>query len=347
MEKEKMRLNPTRIYQCVILALLLWISSFLNNPPTPIPVAVDAKEQQQPEKQQQPPPLIVYVSQGPASSYQRLISRFNRIFGNTRHNNTWKFFYHSYDRDCEGCIFQNGTTYAEGWNLVGSTAMLELSRKQTTASGSNRHFNFKYLVRFDDDLRIVPSIDRINDDQNKEDVAWFEIHEMLLADTTVHPIIRPQDKPRVRENHTVYQTCMDGHYYAVQPDHMSLYWPFSTRGKKIPWFNDVMAFMMFEKCYPGGVLVDHQWQASNPEHRYGVSHQEYIEFRGTVYNALNEELPELKPWSPMRAKEITHRCHVSRAPSLEYHPRCRTVLGGRFTAWLNELERSRHSQGSQ
>ena len=68
-------------------------------------------------------PLIGYMTQGPAKDYDRLAKRFEKAFNGT---SSHRFFYHSYDEDCEACIFLNKSTHAEGLNVLSKAALLSL-----------------------------------------------------------------------------------------------------------------------------------------------------------------------------------------------------------------------------
>jgi hypothetical protein len=57
---------------------------------------------------------IVYLSQGPAKSYPV----WKKLVDAISEKKNAVFLYHSYDEDCEGCLYQAGTTLSEGRNLV-------------------------------------------------------------------------------------------------------------------------------------------------------------------------------------------------------------------------------------
>jgi hypothetical protein len=61
---------------------------------------------------------ITYLSQGQAKSYPV----WKKLFDAILEKKNAVFLYHSYDKDCEGCLYQAGMTMSEGQNLVVSAA---------------------------------------------------------------------------------------------------------------------------------------------------------------------------------------------------------------------------------
>lgn len=264
-------------------------------------------------------PLIVYFSQGPAKAYPSLKKRVDKFSP----EGTAVFFYHSYDEDCDGCIFKKGTTFAEGWNLVAKTALLSPFADQ-----------MKYFVRFDDDIKLLSTgLGKANTGHG----AWEDFHQMLLSPDTNYPLIRPQDKARAEEKYTVYESCVDQHFYAIRKDHISLIFPYSTYAKECIWLNDEMLFYVMEKCYPAGFLVDHRWTVANDDHRYATDNRvEYSEkyVRDKALGALNEAYPSLGLWVRRNHSKLKHRCTVKEVPSFGLNGECRKVFQDRFERWL-------------
>ena len=299
------------------------------------------------------PPMIVYFSQGPAKNYKVLKGRFQKAFVHTTvpSSSSYQFYYHSYDEDCDGCIYQPNTTFAEGWNLVVKTAI-----QNTKTTAADRKRIIKYYVRFDDDIELydIDTINEVGYDEvryggavtfskaQKQILAWRSFHQMLLSNETTHPLIRPQDFVRSNESYDVYESCVDGHFYAISADHhmMSLFFPFSTYGKRVVWVNDHIMWSLTERCFPAGFKVDHRWTILNKQHRYttdvdaSYNEQKLIVL---VNEALNSGFPQLGPWTiPQHTTDINdrHRCTVKEFPSIGYNEQCSVVLQDRYQQWL-------------
>ena len=166
-------------------------------------------------------------------------------------------------------------------------------------SDTTNQRRIKYYVKFDDDIELydtntaATSIERqehgikfIEDGSKplKQIQAWKTLHQMLLADETTHPIIRPQDYVRAREKYDIYESCTDGHFFAVSPNHMSLLFPFSTYAKHVFWVSDHIMWALTERCYPASYKVDHRWTVVNEQHRYtpGANYERANRFKLTT-----------------------------------------------------------------
>jgi hypothetical protein len=65
---------------------------------------------------------IAYISQGRANAYIDLKKRFEQVVD----NETSAFFFHSFDKNCNGCAFQANTTLAMGRNIGLKEAIKQL-----------------------------------------------------------------------------------------------------------------------------------------------------------------------------------------------------------------------------
>jgi hypothetical protein len=270
--------------------------------------------------------VIAYLSQGRASRYNGLQETFEKI------GPAAKFIYHSYDEDCEGCLFQNGTNVSTGRNLLLKSLYLNSS-------------DIKYFVFFDDDImldcgKLIGNPKRKTTNRQE---CWDSFHRMLLDNSTTHPFIRPW---HVQYDHkselytTTYQSCTDDDFKAFRHDHIELFFPVSTlHSEKSWWLNDRLKWQLSERCYPNAWKVDGRWRASNTAHGSYPRDEKLKRNDGLVNDILVQSYPELGPWNitaPGKLK-LFHRCNVSpNPPALEgVDPDCKRTTKARFDQWMN------------
>jgi hypothetical protein len=301
---------------------------------------------------------IAYLSQGQAKSYPVWKKLFDAISGEEKNA---VFFYHSYDKDCEGCLYQAGTTMSEGRNLVVLAA----------ANSTNMDWNtYKYVVMLDDDILLLNSSSSSNSSWNnvsfkkgknsgknniptsstglpeEEHVAaWKSFHSMLLDPHTTHPLIKPKCGTWDSDDDlatTTYQSCPDDNFLAMRRDYVDWIYPYSTIGKQNVWLNIVAIWKRMERCYPAGIKVDHRWTVANPQHRYNPRIFPYTSPQWAttkVLELLNRDYPNLggnngRAWKVDVNIMSWHRCTVKQEPSLGMHPECKRVCEVRFQRWL-------------
>jgi hypothetical protein len=260
----------------------------------------------------------VYLSQGPASSYTRLKQRFGALPNAL-------FFYHSYDQDCDGCIYLANSTLPQGRNLVLQTAFQSLKKSE---SQHNSLDNVKYFVMMDDDVEIqcIPS---------RRD-CWWEYHTMLMDERTSWPLLAPKFYVDGDAEPALYHTCRDDSLWVMRWDHVHLLYPFPTKHDKKTWNIYVQAaWERMKRCFPNGFLTHKGYRNVNPRHG------EYPKGlrKGLVVDLLNDEYPSLGPWTLQKwAGERPFRC----TPTLqeppkqqEADPNCMTLTKSRFDRWIN------------
>jgi hypothetical protein len=280
--------------------------------------------------------MICYNSQGSARNYWRLKDRFELVFNDTI--DTYQFMYHAYDGPCQGCLHVNNTAPGEGRNVaVKATVTSEKWRK------------CKYLVFFDDDAYLMKAPFKPNyktptsQDDNETLVAWREMHDMLLEESTTYPLIAPQsDKwdAKTGDNET-YQSCVDEVWWAIRHDHVDFVYPLSTIGKENYWLTNVAMWYVMEKCFPAGVFVDPRWYTKNEAHRYtkqaDASGSIFYNNRHKTTNMLkmlNRDYEPLGPWKVGLKNWPQHSCTVKSQPSAGVHPKCKALSEARFHKWL-------------
>ena len=302
-------------------------------------------------------PLICYTSQGHAKRYGRLKKRLE--YASAGQGGNYRFYYHSYDKDCDGCYYQHKTTPAQGRNIAVKAAV--------TSPDWNR---CRYLVVFDDDMYLLHSpnttaknIDIPRRDDEATLNSWRDVHSRLLKEETTYPIIVPQtpfDFP-FKERHHTYQSCVDEVFWMIRHDVVEFVYPFSNlAGHQNFWMTNVANFYIMEQCWPAGIWVDYRWKAYNPKHRYDISKSNTYYWNTTwqkelLIQMLNRDFEEVGPWNAntlsrpdqqgfkpinetkLNSTLLIHRCHVETSPpkSLEIDPKCRQLAKQRFQKWID------------
>jgi hypothetical protein len=260
------------------------------------------------------PQLIAYLSQGPASSYDKLQHRFNALPNSV-------FFYHSYDVDCSGCIYQSKTTLPEGRNLVLKTAYQKLTAAQIISS-------VKYFVMMDDDVEIQCVRSRRD--------CWLEYHTLLLDPRTTWPFLAPKFYVDTDDEPTLYHTCRDDSLWVMRWDYVHMLYPFPTKHQTKTWNIYVQAvWERFKRCFPNSFLSHKGYRNVN------VRHGEYPKGlrKGLVVDILNSEYPLLGPWSINRTQgERPFRCTraLQEPPKqTDADPVCTALTKERFQHWID------------
>jgi hypothetical protein len=267
---------------------------------------------------------VVYLSQGPAASYQRLQRRFRSLPGAV-------FFYHSYDENCTGCIFQPGTTLPEGRNLVLKSALAAGDRGRvdsTSAVPSWTNDQVKFYVMMDDDVEI-----RCLSGRN----CWSEYHALLLDDRTSWPFLAPKYYVDRDDEPTAYHTCRDDSLWVMRWDHVDFLYPYPTKHSEKTWNIYVQAtWERMKRCFPNGFLTHKGYRIEN------ARHGDYPKGlrKGLVADLLRSEYPELGPWVvDKHAKRTAFRCTPARyeppATFQRVHPKCKNLTESRFLRWLD------------
>jgi hypothetical protein len=256
---------------------------------------------------------VVYLSQGPAASYARLSERFQALPNAL-------FFYHSYDQDCRGCIFQANTTLPKGRNLVLKTAYTTLAKSSTLD-------RVKFFVMMDDDVEIqcIPS---------RRD-CWLEYHLMLLDRRTTWPLLAPKFYVDGDDEPTLYHTCRDDSLWVMRHDHVHFMYPFPTKHDTKTWNIYVQAvWERMKRCFPNGFLTHKGFRNYNPRHGdYPKGLRKRL-----VLDILNEEYPSLGPWSLQPSSGRAFRCTTAmQNPPEQQHvdPTCAAVTTERFQKWID------------
>jgi len=171
----------------------------------------------------------LYLIQGPAYSYEK----WNRIFSSIPQAD---MIYHSYDKPCSGCIFDNSTNYVTGHNF-----MLKYALKY---SG-----NIKYITHIDYDVKL--------------DRDWKDYNDYLLQSNEI--TTAPVDP--IRERITGYQTCVDPAMISHRYDKLHYYYPLSEHRTDISWWHGVLAAWHVAKyCFPNTHLVTSKFKWVNLVH---------------------------------------------------------------------------------
>jgi hypothetical protein len=273
---------------------------------------------------------VAWLTMGPANNYPRIRDRFEKI------GPLVKLFYHSYDAPCDGCVFEKGTSFATGRNLLLSTARV--------------HSNIKYFVFFDDDmeLRCGQSLQQVASEAAKKagktsfpqdsfKRCWESFGRMLLEEETTYPFIKPLSiQFDLQDAFTIkYQSCSDENFKAFHRDYLWFFFPSSTHNEHISWwFNGGSKMYLSQRCFHYAWKVDGNWGASNLKHRPYPRHgkaQKHL-----VQDLLQFTYPELGPWDISQYK-CCHRCEVTDTPShvSDIDPLCITTLKARYNRWLN------------
>ena len=258
--------------------------------------------------------LIVYLSQGPASSYAQLSQRFQSLPNAL-------FYYHSYDQDCPGCIFQPNSTLPKGRNLVLKTAYNSLSHNNTLDQ-------VKYFIMMDDDVEIQCVSSRRD--------CWMEYHYMLLDERITWPFLAPKYFVDADDEPTSYHTCRDDSLWVMKWDNVHFLYPFPTRHDTKSWHIYVQAaWERMKKCFPNGFLTHKGYRNYNPRHGdYPKGLRKRL-----VVDILNAEYPTLGPWSIQPSKGgIGFRCaRALHKPPVQQQvdPKCAAVTRERFQKWID------------
>jgi hypothetical protein len=266
---------------------------------------------------------------------------------------TASFFFHSYDEDCDGCIFQPKTTLAMGRNIA-----------LKAATQSPLWNDFKYIVMFDDDITLmhmktvkgVYKPDPANKSKSAHQTnglekthpelieqSWKELHRMLLDELT-YPLWKPRDLHfdywRKKVHGHSYQSCVDDNFWVIRRDHIDFLYPFSTiHESENFWLNAFATFMKMEKCFPAGWWVDHRFMVENPAHRYDQA-ESPPETEQWLREIMDATIPNAGPWHYVPPDIGTAQgCTIKQAPSFGVHPACKQETEKRFQKWVSgELE---------
>jgi hypothetical protein len=290
-------------------------------------------------------PIICYVSQGHAKMYGRIKERLEFA---SDERGTYRLYFHSYDKDCEGCLFQYHTTPAEGRNIAVHAAVTSPDWDKC-----------RYLVVFDDDAYLLhdnstakelSNVPRHDDAATRN--AWRDLHSMLLSNTTTYQIISPQTPFdfTFRETHHTYQSCIDEVFWMIRRDVVDFVYPFSNLGGSNFWMTNVAMFYIMETCFPAGIWVDYRWKVHNPKHRYGTYRSNYwnLTWQKESLTAIFDRdynFDFLGPWQLKRPDRqgykksnstlLIHRCRVELSPPAGIDPRCKARSQERFQKWLS------------
>lgn len=269
------------------------------------------------------PSAVVYMAQGPASSYERLREKFSPMENAV-------FFYHAFDHDvCKNandCIFRSNTTLPEGRNLVLQTAWNAMEQRSLDAS-----LMVKYYVLMDDDVEIVCT--------NPRRDCWWEYHTMLLDPSTSWPFIAPKYYVDGDNEPDSWHTCRDDSFWVMRPDSVHMLYPYPTRHQTKTWNVYVMAvWERMKRCLPNGFLTHAGYRNVNARHG---SYPQGLR-KGLVVDILNSEYPELGPWNRSDigfGGRPAFRCTAALTGPPSHHgridPICEELTRTRFQKWIN------------
>uniref|UniRef100_A0A7S2HEZ8 Uncharacterized protein n=1 Tax=Helicotheca tamesis TaxID=374047 RepID=A0A7S2HEZ8_9STRA len=273
-------------------------------------------------------PIIAYLTQGPAQACLKLKQRFQDLLLPAE---SYLFICHSYDEDCDGCIFQPKTSFAEGKNIIVKTLV------NSTLEVWDR---VKYVVSFDDDVPLYPGPFE-HDDPNRykesdpdSNDGWKPFHDLLLNQNTTHPFIKPQYPVDFKDKTTTYQTCTDENFWAIRKDHLHVVYPHSTIHSDFYWANAMRVFYLLHKCYPQAFQVVPDVRTHNYAHRYDTKGFAWGKIQEVALAQLEDGYPEIGPWEVGMYPD-KQRCTVFGAPSLGLHPICHEVMLDRFQKWID------------
>ena len=216
----------------------------------------------------------LYLIQGPAYSYEK----WKRIFSSIPQAD---MLYHSYDKPCSGCIFDNSTNYVTGHNL-----MLKHALKY---SG-----NIKYITHIDYDVKL--------------DRDWKDYNDYLLQSNEI--TTAPVDP--IRKRISGYQTCVDPAIISHRYDKLHYYYPLSEYRTDISWWHGVLAAWHVAKyCFPNTHLVTSKFKWVNLVHlKYPKAKDITIlnEILKKDYGTLNLPLMKKVPEHGCLAGKKIHIC---------------------------------------
>lgn len=250
---------------------------------------------------------VVWIGQGPAANATKWLSFARSVPLAT-------LFYHSYDADCDGCIYAKGTTYATGRNMLFRQALEKVK-------------DAKYFVFFDYDL-----IMKCNDSSNEAE-CWRLFHNMLSDPNTMHPFIAPKTWWDPAGEATNYVTCVDNALSAYRYDYVHMIYPLPIKNMEKGWnFNCHVQWHLVERCFPDAYLSDSRWRVENPAHApYPQLYRDYQ----YIIGILEHDYKELGPWDPKH--ELHHQCSKSNhtPKHTEFWPKCNAVFQQRFREWID------------
>lgn len=252
---------------------------------------------------------VLYLVQGPARNYTVWKERINSI------GETALILYHSFDEPCQGCIFQSGTNFASGRNLLLRHAL------DCDLPG------LKYYAFVDDD--VVLSCDDFSGS------CWNSWQEMLLSADNQEPFIAPKTWIDPTNESTTYQTCVDDAFWVIRQDLVHAFMPVPEYGMQDSWWHKThVLWEICRRCFPYGFRTDHRWRISNPIHRPYPSEK----VMSAVRDILEVEYNDLGPWYFIDKEAPRHRCQVSDVPvpPAGTPNKCNTVLRERFHIWLKK-----------
>jgi len=240
---------------------------------------------------------ILYLVQGPAKFAKKWKARITAMGKGTR------VLYHSYDADCDDCIFDSTTNFASGRNL--------LLRNALNIQG------IKFYVFVDYDITMECGVG--NND------CWGSWNDFLL--TTSDYLISPKTWHDPKES-TDYKTCIDDAMVAIRQDKAHLMFPLPEKGIEKSWWHKTHAtWSVFAKCIPNEHLSEENWRISNPKHApypSGISIPAIIQM-------LKDEYPTLDDWS--NYNHLGHRCQVT----TKKDKTCDAKLKKRYAEWIQKI----------
>jgi hypothetical protein len=252
--------------------------------------------------------FIVWFGQGPASDAMIWENRFAL-------DRSAKLFYHSYDEDCEICLFKNNTNFAFGRNMALREALKGMDWKY-----------IRYFVTFDSDLQMTCK------NSGDDDQCWRDFNHLLLHSN--EPIVSPKTWWDPASEPSNYQTCPDNAVYAFRGvDMLKMVYPLSYVNVEKDWtYNTHVAWHVMDRCFPNSIWTSGDHWLTNPRHgSYPFQHEPEH-----VFEILNQSFPELKPWKPPL---LWHRCRVSSVRGTKHPtlwPKCRQAFDRRFMKWLED-----------
>ncbi len=238
---------------------------------------------------------IAYLVQGPSASAQIWKARIDAM------GESATLLYHSFDKNCDICIFEKGTSFSYGRNLLLLHA-LQLSHRP------------KYFVFVDEDIQMdcnLPNTFEGGRTFDKQQKCWNNFTEELLNPVTTNILISPKTWKDVANEPTNFQTCIDDAIIAYRSDMVHISYPLPThRESQSWWLKTSVTWAVIDTCLPYGHLSDSRWRVRNTLHRdYPKSG---IFDPAAVRDVLFTEYPDIRNWTSFDPKSVErNRCRIS------------------------------------
>ena len=197
---------------------------------------------------------IAYLVQGPQASAQVWKARIDAI------GESATLLYHSFDKNCEICIFEKGTSFSFGRNLLLSHALTLPHRP-------------KYYVFVDEDIQLdcnLPGALQTSNILDTQQLCWNYFTQELLNPITTNILISPKNWNDIKrpDEEFNYQVCIDDAFIAYRSDMAHLLFPIPTyRENENWWHKSHVAWAVIDSCFPFAHASDNRFRIKNTQHR--------------------------------------------------------------------------------